>query len=119
MEPAVVFGTAAAGKRVFERLIDDLYDAAKGDLQGGFKKLKTKAQIGKLYGRISSLRNVKTIWQIDKAIDLAEFYHPSKVAIDGWPSPRGLYQSLGYTDHAPVPSGGRSGARDERSAACR
>lgn len=43
----------------------------------------TKANINEAYLKSSNVENVKTIWQVDKNINLNEFYYPSKIFVSG------------------------------------
>ena len=42
-----------------------------------------KAAIPEAANRVDRVRMVKTIWQIDKAVDLVDFYYPAKVTVGG------------------------------------
>jgi hypothetical protein len=44
-----------------------------------FKRWQTKATLERVYERSKQLRKVKTIWQVEKEVDLARFYYPSKI----------------------------------------
>jgi PII-like signaling protein len=77
---AFAFGTA---KVVLGPLLEALADeAAKGSGTYGkskFKRWQTDAAIKTLYERSKQLRKVKTIWQVEKEVDLLKFYYPSKI----------------------------------------
>ncbi len=42
-----------------------------------------KSNISDVYLKASNVENVKTIWQVDKNINLNEFYYPSKILVSG------------------------------------
>ena len=42
-----------------------------------------KANINDAYLKASNVENVKTIWQVDKNINLNDFYYPSKILVSG------------------------------------
>ncbi|ELV8724935.1 NACHT domain-containing protein, partial [Vibrio harveyi] len=46
-----------------------------------FKNL-SKVNIEQAYLKASSVENVKTIWQVDKSVNLNEFYYPSNISIE-------------------------------------
>jgi len=71
--------SAAAGKKALESVVSDLYGTAKGTLKAKVKRWRAKKKIATLYQKIANVRNVKTIWQIDREVDLLEFYYPSSV----------------------------------------
>src|SRR5687768_213918 len=48
-----------------EKIVTDLYDAAKGGARTAIGRWRTKLRIEKLYRKIAKVRNVKTIWQLD------------------------------------------------------
>ena len=82
---ATVVGAAAgvAGTKLLQKLVSDLYDGASGKVKRTVAKWKSTRKIKSLYTKIANVRNVKTIWQIDKEVDLLDFYHPTKIAFDG------------------------------------
>lgn len=62
--------------------LDDLYEAAKGEVKAKLKKLTIESKIKAISKSIASVQKVKTMWQIDKEVKLLTFYYPSKVLID-------------------------------------
>jgi hypothetical protein len=44
-----------------------------------FKRWQTKQTLERVYERSKQLRKVKTIWQVEREVDLARFYYPSKI----------------------------------------
>ena len=73
--------TGVAAKKLVENVITDLYSLAKQEAGFHLKKWKAANHADTIYKRIRQLRLVKTIWQIEKEIDLTSFYHPSRVRI--------------------------------------
>ena len=60
---------AAAGKEQLKVLIKDVYEKSSAASQGLFRKWKNEREIGRLYSQIAKIRMVKTLWQIDKAVE--------------------------------------------------
>lgn len=73
---------ALAGKALFKKVVLDLYQFLSNHTNRKIKQWNTDNQIEKLYQQISHVRKVKTIWQIDKAVDLLDFYCDSHVILD-------------------------------------
>lgn len=69
--------------RVLKAPIDDLYSSAKGGVKSKLKRWKADRNINELYKKIYSFRKVKTIWQVDRPVDLSSFYYPSGLVISG------------------------------------
>lgn len=44
--------------------------------------IENKLNVENVFGKALNVEMVKTIWQIDKTVNLNEFYHPSKIIID-------------------------------------
>lgn len=44
-----------------------------------FKRWQTKSTLERVCERSKQLRKVKTIWQVEREVDLAKFYYPSKI----------------------------------------
>jgi len=65
-----------------KKALDDLYDLGKLEFEGQLKKWKTSKNINSLYKKISSIQKVNTIWQIDKKVNLKNFYYPSKLIVN-------------------------------------
>lgn len=72
---------AAAAKKALNKVIDDTYEVGKVKFGKQIKRWKAKSKIDKIYKKIKNVRKVKTIWQVEKEVDLLKFYHPSKVII--------------------------------------
>lgn len=73
---------ALAGKELFKKAVLDLYQYLVNQTGRKLKQWYTERQIEKLYRQIGKVRKVKTIWQIDKAVDLLEFYCDSHVVLN-------------------------------------
>ena len=67
------FGALAA-KEVIGNITDDIYDTLKEKCSGTLKKWKREQVINELYRHVESVRKVKTLWQVDKPVDISEFY---------------------------------------------
>lgn len=70
-----------AGKKLFKKLVIDLYQFLVQQTGRKVKQWNTERQIDKIYRQIGQVRKVKTIWQIDRAVDLMEFYCDSHVML--------------------------------------
>ncbi|MGB0372697.1 MAG: NACHT domain-containing protein [Opitutales bacterium] len=66
--------TGIVGKKVFEKVALDVYKFLGEKAKGSIQKWRADKGISELYSQISSIRLVKTLWQVDKPVDLAEFY---------------------------------------------
>lgn len=76
-------GGALAAKESLEKLVGSLYEAAEGGLKAALKKLKTERRISQLFTQVAKVRRVKTLGQLDRAVDLMSFYCDSHVVING------------------------------------
>lgn len=83
MGPEVILAATSATKAVVDALFGAIGDeAGKGTssyAKSAFKRWQTKTTIDKVCERSKQLRKVKTIWQIEKEVDLVKFYYPTKV----------------------------------------
>ncbi len=77
-------GTAAglAGKLLFKKVITSLYEYCQREMKGKLEQWTTENQMDSLFRRISTVKKVKTIWQVDKAVDLMTFYCDSHVLLE-------------------------------------
>lgn len=68
------------GKVVFEKTLSELFNylQSKSSL---FKK--QKLNVNNAWLKASNVENVKTIWQVDKQVNLNNFYCASKIIVDG------------------------------------
>jgi hypothetical protein len=75
--------TAAAftlvGKKPLEQLATDLYGLAKEKLGSNIKNWRAKNHADLLFKQIKQIKMVKTIWQMERAVDINTFYCPTKV----------------------------------------
>ncbi len=78
---AIALGAAAA-KKVIAKLATDIYSLLKEKVGEEAKAWKSERRIATLYKQIAKVRMVKTLWQVDKAVDLNQFYCRSHVLID-------------------------------------
>jgi len=62
-------------------VVDDLYTYLKSKALIKIKQADIKRKLPDLYDYISSVRLVKTLWQIDKAVDVESFYCDSHVLL--------------------------------------
>lgn len=85
MSTAVVLGSAVAVKKAVEKIVEDIYELGKGTLTKQLNRWRAKAAIDGAYKKLRHLRNVKTIWQVEKEVDIANFYYPSRVLVDEKP----------------------------------
>ena len=82
MNPILTSAGTLAGKALFKKVALDLYQFLSQHTNRKIKQWNTDHQIDKLYQQIGQVRKVKTIWQIDKAVDLLDFYCDSHVILD-------------------------------------
>ena len=71
---------------ILSKLIDDLYDFVSDKITLKITKNKIHKKIPQLIDRINNIRFVKTLWQVDRAVDIDSFYCDSHVLI---PTKRG------------------------------
>ena len=72
----------AAGQAVFKKSVSDLYEYISEKTGKKILQWNTEKKIETLYKKISKVRQVKTIWQVDKPVDLSEFYCDPHIKID-------------------------------------
>jgi len=72
---------AAIGLKVLENLTDDIYKYTKEKTKLRLKLREIKKKIPILHTRINSFRIIKTLWQVDKPVDIESFYCDSHVLI--------------------------------------
>ncbi len=71
--------TGVAAKKLAGAVVTDLYDLAKTEAGVFLKKWKAATHLDTITRQIRQLRLVKTIWQVEKAVDLLTFYHPCRI----------------------------------------
>ena len=69
-------------KDLFKKLTTDIYNLVRERTGKAIKQFETNTQIANIYRRIDNIRMVKTIWQIDKPVNLTDFYCSSHVILD-------------------------------------
>lgn len=78
---------AAATKAAIEALMTSIAseagkeagNAVTESIASVLKRWKTERTLQNIYERSKQLRKVKTIWQVERELDLCKFYYPSKV----------------------------------------
>jgi hypothetical protein len=70
-----------AGKELFKKTVSGVYDKVTKTTGRKILQWNTERKMEQLYRKIAQIRRVKTIWQVDKAVDLKEFYCDSHVII--------------------------------------
>lgn len=82
MEPLTMgLGTSAAAK-IYSNVFDDLYTFLKGKAKKTLERRKVQERLPTLIANIQNVRKVKTLWQVDFAVDVESFYCDSRVI---WP----------------------------------
>lgn len=59
---------------IAQKVLRDLYEFVRLESQGKATNWNIKKCADKMRGFVTSIREVKTLWQVDKAIDLSAFY---------------------------------------------
>ncbi len=80
MEPLST-ATVTAGGAALTVVLQELYETAKGTAKAHLKRIQARRRVEGLYKKAADIRRVKTIWQIDRAVDLYEFYCPTKISL--------------------------------------
>ncbi len=65
---------AMVGKDAFKILVEDVYKFVTKQTDRKIRQWNTERKIDSLYRKIAQIRKVKTIWQVDKPVDLVAFY---------------------------------------------
>jgi len=78
-DPLITAVSVAATKELFKKLVLDLYEIAKSKSSLLFREMAIDRKVDQLYKEIATVRRVKTIWQLDRAVDLKTFYCHSHV----------------------------------------
>lgn len=71
-----------AAKELLKQSVIDIYEYCKIHIGRDLNQWTTERQIRTLYQRIAQVRKVKTIWQVDKTVDLGVFYCDSHVLVN-------------------------------------
>jgi hypothetical protein len=89
VESFIVHSSLPASGKALSNVIDDLYTYLKSQASVTIKKADIKRKLPFLSDYIDGVRLVKTLWQIDKPVDVESFYCDSHV----------LLQTRGKTAH--------------------
>lgn len=81
-EPLTTALSLAVAKKSVERLVDDIYDTLKDRLGSKLKYLKAANKVSSISKSLRHVQFVKTIWQVDREVDLFAFYYPSRILLD-------------------------------------
>jgi len=81
VEPFIAYSVTSASGKALSNVVDDLYTYLKSQVSIRIKKADIKRKLPDLYDYINNLRFVKTLWQIDKAVDVESFYCDSHVTL--------------------------------------
>lgn len=73
---------STTGETLIELILTDLYQYAKHVAGEQIKLWSVKKSARKLKAHVHKIRQVKTLWQVDKAVDLKEFYCDSHLLIN-------------------------------------
>jgi PII-like signaling protein len=80
LEVAVLAGaTAQAVESFFDALMTDAGSGVSGYVKSALKRWQTDRTLRRVCERSKQIRRVKTIWQVEKEVDLLKFYYPSKI----------------------------------------
>lgn len=82
MEPVTTIATVAALQKGVEKAVSALCTSNSSSIARKLKSWKTRRAMLAASTKLDQVRMVKTIWQIDRAVDLTDFYYPSKLIVD-------------------------------------
>ncbi len=68
--------------RTLKKPLDDIYELVKSKFKIRLERWTANKNVNELHKRISSIQKVKTIWQVEKEVNLKKFYYPSKLIIN-------------------------------------
>lgn len=74
--------SATATKKTIDTLVGDIYSYLKTKVSTGYKSWQTASAIETMAKRYRSIRYVKTLWQLEKEIDIDLFYVPPSVLVN-------------------------------------
>jgi len=77
----LALGGKAAGKAAFSKVLSETLGRLKNATQTVLSSRKIERTVSKLYTHLGKVRLVKTLWQIDKAVDIGTFYCESHVYV--------------------------------------
>ena len=81
VEPFSAAAATVVATQLLRRTADDFYEFAKGKVTLTVDKARIQRRIPDLVNRINSYRMVKTLWQMERPVDIEEFYCASNVLI--------------------------------------
>ncbi len=82
MAEPVSFGlTSTIGNEMISNLANDIYSYLKGKVSLKIKQTDINNKLPELIAKINNVRFVKTLWQVDRAVDIESFYCDSNVII--------------------------------------
>ena len=61
--------------------LGDLYEQAKNQVKAKLAPMRTAKAINGLYRKLNNVQKVKTIWQVDREVNLRKFYYPSQLLV--------------------------------------
>src|SRR5882672_8359451 len=79
----LALGGKAAGKISFSKLFSATLSKLSSGTKSALRIRNQEKVISKFYTQLSKVRLVKTLWQIDKAVDIGTFYCQSHVYVGG------------------------------------
>ena len=81
VEPFFTATATVLATQLLRRTADDLYEFAKANVSLKINRTKIQRGIPDLVNRINSFRMVKTLWQMERPVDVEQFYCASHVLI--------------------------------------
>jgi len=81
VESLIAYSSLAASQKLLSNAVDDLYTYLKNKASVKIKQADIQRKLPMLRDYIENVRLVKTLWQIDKAVDVESFYCESHVVI--------------------------------------
>jgi len=82
-ETIALAATSALAKNAFQALLKSLGAEvgknASSSVKASIKRWQSDRALQEAHSRSKQLRRVKTLWQVEKELDLAKFYYPSKI----------------------------------------
>lgn len=79
----IEIGIKEISTAILQPVITDIYNSSKRVLKNGVRKWGERSFHTKIKNKISSIEKLKTFWSGDQEVFVADFYHPSKINIDG------------------------------------
>lgn len=81
VEPLIPHLVTSASVKAVSNVVDDLYAYLKRQTSIRIQKAEIQRKLPVLLDHIKNVRLVKTLWQIDKAVDVESFYYDSHVVL--------------------------------------